>query len=635
MKKIGHLLLLIVFLFVISACGGKPTDFKLNREELNLNVGESFQLEPETDIEGKIDWTSTVPEVASVDAAGTVLALKAGETEIIAAWEGLQASCVVNVFENDEELDYTFTSDFSEMPSELEFEGNGTAKVNEGVLELEATEAYQAKLNFASYLSGTIVLQARIKIADSGKINLFTLESEKTVLEMVAEEGVVKYHDGSDYVPAFNYETDVYYDFRLILYLVDVTSETDKGYFDLYVNDTFIKSCVFKEGGIGVEDKINAFAFGPLANGGHVFYDEISVFEGERPEIVLKENETQLLLDESPVYEFKYTVLGNPSPSVNIVCENKETGYSFEDGSVIFYQPGIYRFRIQASSLTGFTSKSVNVTVAGEHLPGILTIEEDYAIVFLNQNPTYELKYHVDGGYPTPEVSITCDSERGYTLNNNTVSFMNAGLYNFTIKCTNDAGASEASVTVLVKANEMIYSEDFSSATKPNNLSVISKGVGKVNFDGETMNIIAEGAANSTFVEIPFGERLTGKVIAETRFMVTTYAFSNALFFYNNDASDNIVACLAFQNGSVLYHDGSWRTATSYQLNTWYDIKMVLNIEEAMFDLYLDDEYIGTYGFRVPAKRDTITKFFIGSDKTNTDMYYDYLRVYYETPAEK
>src|SRR5690606_19922843 len=117
-------------------------------------------------------------------------------------------------------------------------------------------------------------------------------------------------------------------------------------------------------------------------------------------------------------------------------------------------------------------------------------------------------------------------------------------------------------------------------------------------------------------------------------------AFTNAIFLYTSGTSVNdIVVALAFENNSIKYHSGSgWTTIMSHQMDTWYDLKMVVNIgsrslnqTKGDFDLYVNGTLLGNYSFRNGGDgyEDNIYALRFGSDKQNSEFSYDYLKIYY------
>lgn len=91
----------------ITVSGPEPQSIILNISEVTLKIGESKQLEatvyPEDLPEVSITWESEDSSIATVSESGTVIALKAGVTEITATCGTLSASCTVIVNEVEPE----------------------------------------------------------------------------------------------------------------------------------------------------------------------------------------------------------------------------------------------------------------------------------------------------------------------------------------------------------------------------------------------------------------------------------------------------------------------------------------------------------------------------------------------------
>lgn len=77
--------------------GETPFTMKLNESELNLGVGETYQLIANTSESASIIWTSDNEEVASVSSVGLVTALKEGGATISASSHGVSVRCAVIV----------------------------------------------------------------------------------------------------------------------------------------------------------------------------------------------------------------------------------------------------------------------------------------------------------------------------------------------------------------------------------------------------------------------------------------------------------------------------------------------------------------------------------------------------------
>lgn len=93
--------------FIIKAIGSVAEDLSLNNSELTLNEGETYQLTytvlPETADAPTVEWTSSNPEIATVDANGKVTAIALGSTTVtVKTTDGtnIAATCNVTVQES-------------------------------------------------------------------------------------------------------------------------------------------------------------------------------------------------------------------------------------------------------------------------------------------------------------------------------------------------------------------------------------------------------------------------------------------------------------------------------------------------------------------------------------------------------
>ena len=101
MKRIKKILLMFLFVFsltVFAACGEKEPEVKINIAEnsIILSIGEIHYVEYTVDKEVEIEWSSSNPDIVSVE-DGKIEALKAGDVTITANVEGSKASDSLNV----------------------------------------------------------------------------------------------------------------------------------------------------------------------------------------------------------------------------------------------------------------------------------------------------------------------------------------------------------------------------------------------------------------------------------------------------------------------------------------------------------------------------------------------------------
>ena len=123
------------------SAGSTVTGITFNKKELELSVGESFELnavfEPETAVPGKLTWFTSDPCVTVNN--GVITAAASGSAVIMAVEEtsGLAASCYVTVKEESGLLDLSIT----EGVKQVTVEKNGvTSEVIAGSNRLEAGE---------------------------------------------------------------------------------------------------------------------------------------------------------------------------------------------------------------------------------------------------------------------------------------------------------------------------------------------------------------------------------------------------------------------------------------------------------------------------------------------------------------
>ena len=184
------------------------------------------------------------------------------------------------------------------------------------------------------------------------------------------------------------------------------------------------------------------------------------------------------------------------------------------------------------------------------------------------------------------------------------------------------------------KVSGYIYHEDFSERTDvPGYLRKSVSGGGDISIDNEVMTFSTTGTGMA-FASYIFDETLSGKIIAETRVKVGSTSFSNILFFYRGEAgydNNDIIACLGMDAGGFKNHDGNGWGAfiTRYDLNTWYEIKMILDIGAGKYALYINGTQYADQTFRKRGDgvEDRIKLLKFGTDKANATLTYDYIKI--------
>ncbi len=184
------------------------------------------------------------------------------------------------------------------------------------------------------------------------------------------------------------------------------------------------------------------------------------------------------------------------------------------------------------------------------------------------------------------------------------------------------------------KVDGYLFYEDFDERTSvPGYLRQSLSGGGALSVEEGTLNFktVGTGTAFATYI---FDEPLSGKVVAEARVKVSTTAFSNILFFYRGEAgydNNDVIACLGMDNGGFKNHNGSgWSAAIMpYATDTWYEIRMELDIGNGRYDLTINGTKCASQTFRKRGDgvEDRIKLLKFGTDKENAGITYDYIRI--------
>lgn len=179
-----------------------------------------------------------------------------------------------------------------------------------------------------------------------------------------------------------------------------------------------------------------------------------------------------------------------------------------------------------------------------------------------------------------------------------------------------------------------IYHEDFNERTAvPGYLRKNVSGGGDISINNQEMTFSTTGTGMA-FASYVFDETLSGKIIAETRVKVGSTSFSNILFFYRGEAgydNNDIIACLGMDAGGFKNHNGNGWSAfiTRYNVNTWYEIKMILDIGAGKYALYINGTQYADQTFRKRGDgiEDRIKLLKFGTDKANATLTYDYIKI--------
>lgn len=217
---------------MLAGCAGTEGDVEkveLNKTELTMYVGESERLSTVLLPEGtdaKVSWLSGDVNVASVEQDGTVQAVSVGSTTITASAGGKNAVCSVTVV-SDAEVEregFLYYEEFENrlrVPGYLNCEttGDGAATVEDGTLAFSVAEkgSATARYEFSEALSGTVVIEARVKADSKNFLNALFLCSDEG--EKIACLGMdacgFRSNDGTGWSATIaRYEPGVWYDLR-------------------------------------------------------------------------------------------------------------------------------------------------------------------------------------------------------------------------------------------------------------------------------------------------------------------------------------------------------------------------------------------------------------------------------------
>ncbi|WP_025725295.1 glycosyl hydrolase 115 family protein [Acholeplasma granularum] len=156
------------------------------------------------------------------------------------------------------------------------------------------------------------------------------------------------------------------------------------------------------------------------------------------------------------------------------------------------------------------------------------------------------------------------------------------------------------------------------------------------------------GAPGTITNYLSFNEKLSGTVHIEVKIKdltVSASQFTNLIYLMNDKDTTKYAIAVAFERSGgqtyLQYHDGSgWKrtgnvSSNLYTIGTDAVIKVVLNIDAATYDIYMNDNLVyETIGFRAPDIRTNLTRLMFGTSRQNQDVMYDYIKVYNIEQAE-
>jgi len=104
MKTISRLSLIVALALLTTSCGSKIRSIVFTSENVTIAVGDTYQLSVQAtpeDAEFEATWTSSNPNVASIDAKGLVVAKTIGTCTVTINADGKTATCDIIVVEGE------------------------------------------------------------------------------------------------------------------------------------------------------------------------------------------------------------------------------------------------------------------------------------------------------------------------------------------------------------------------------------------------------------------------------------------------------------------------------------------------------------------------------------------------------
>lgn len=151
-KNLTYILSLLLVVIVLSACGGNGEETNqmqaaLSATTLNIQLGESSGLSV-LNYDGNVSWSSSSPQVATVDESGAVRAVSMGSVAVTATLEdGKTMTCVVKVQPGESAIEaIRVTSIYSDVNDiTIDYAGGNTV-----YLKATCTPSVSETLNWSS-----------------------------------------------------------------------------------------------------------------------------------------------------------------------------------------------------------------------------------------------------------------------------------------------------------------------------------------------------------------------------------------------------------------------------------------------------------------------------------------------------
>ena len=310
--------------------------------------------------------------MATVSEDGTVSAVAAGSTTVTASAAGKSASCEVTVVTDAEEKreGFVYYEDFDNRPGipsylNAETSGDGEAAIENGSLmfRVGASGKAEAGYTFEEALSGTYVVEARVKAESSNFANALFLctEGGNKVACLGMDACGFRSNDGTGWSATIaRYETGKWYDIRMVI-------DTESEEYDLYVGSDRYAGQPFS--GVG---EIKELKIGCDKPNTGIEYDSIRVYDGETrlfPVIDAEKTEYVASKDEQTSVTLEYEVIGTPEPEVQLICDRAGAEIAADNKTVTFTaeaEAGIYKFTLRAENAVSVTEKEFTVNLRAE-----------------------------------------------------------------------------------------------------------------------------------------------------------------------------------------------------------------------------------------------------------------------------
>ena len=229
-------------------------------------------------------------------------------------------------------------------------------------------------------------------------------------------------------------------------------------------------------------------------------------------------------------------------------------------------------------------------------------------------------------------LSWTTDDSAVATVSAGTVSAVSDG----TAKITAEAGGKSAVCTVTVRKKDdeikrdgyLLYENFQDRAEVPQYLNVQTDGEGEANMSDGALTLRANsGGASASYA---FQDAMNGTFVAEALVRADSNDFVNVLCFQTG--SGKAVVCLGMDAGGFRYYDGSdWSASVArYEVGEWYDVRMLIDTDNAAFDLYVGNDRYEDLPFAAADSADSIGRLIFGSVAQNSAISYRSIKVYRE-----